>query len=189
VRRKFFEAAQAIKATGTQGPTGADHALALIKGLYTVEKDLREQVKEKQITLEDLLEKRRSRCTPILQSFHQWLQAQSVTVLPTSALGTAIKYALNQWPALINYLGHAELTPDNNAAERGIRPFVMGRKNWVMSGSPAGAKSSCALYSLIETAKANGLNPYKYLQTVFEKAPGLTATDDWGQLLPWNLAT
>jgi transposase len=188
VRRKFFEAAQAAKVAGAQEPSGADHALSLIKGLYSIEKDLREQVKEKQITLEVLLEERRTRCTPILQGFHQWLEIQSMIVLPSSALGTAITYALNQWPVLINYLCHEELTPDNNAAERGIRPFVMGRKNWVMSGSPAGAKSSCALYSLIETAKANGLNPYKYLQTIFEKAPSLTAADDWGQLLPWNLA-
>jgi hypothetical protein len=92
---KFFEDTQAAKTAGVQEPTGADHALACIKGLYTVEKDLREQVKEKKITLEVLLDKRRSRCTPILQSFHQWLEAQLVTVLPSSALGTAVKYALN----------------------------------------------------------------------------------------------
>jgi hypothetical protein len=86
-----------------------------------------------------------------------------------------------------------QLTPDNNACERGIRPFVMGRKNWVMSGSPAGASnrrfaSSCELYTLIETAKANNWNPFKYLTKIFQKAAAMKSTDDWGQLLPWNLA-
>jgi hypothetical protein len=64
----------------------------------------------------------------------------------------------------------------------------MGRKNWVMSGSPAGAQSSCELYTLIETAKANGWNPFKYLARIFRKAPSIKSTDEWGQLLPWNLA-
>jgi hypothetical protein len=86
-----------------------------------------------------------------------------------------------------------QLTPDNNACERGIRPFVMGRKNWVMSGSPAGASnrrfaSSCELYTLIETAKANKWNPFKYLTRIFEKASAMRPSDDWAQLLPWNLA-
>jgi hypothetical protein len=80
-----------------------------------------------------------------------------------------------------------QLTPDNNACERGIRPFVMGRKNWVMSGSPAGAKSSCELYTLIETAKANNWNPAKYLTRIFEKAAKMNTGDDWSRLLPWNL--
>jgi hypothetical protein len=70
-------------------------------------------------------------------------------------------------PSLLNYLEHEELTSDNNAAERGIRTFVMGRKKWILCGSPEGAESSCALYSLIETAKENGHNPYTYLNSVF----------------------
>jgi hypothetical protein len=80
------------------------------------------------------------------------------------------------------------LTPDNNACEQGIRPFVMGRKNWMMSGSPSGAKSSCELYTLIETAKANGWNPTKYLTQVFAQTATMRPSDDWGLLLPWNLA-
>jgi hypothetical protein len=72
-------------------------------------------------------------------------------------------------------------------AERAIKPFVMGRKNWMMSGSVDGAASSCQLYSLIETAKANGKNPYNYLKYIFEQAPLVKSEDDWLQLLPWNL--
>jgi hypothetical protein len=81
-----------------------------------------------------------------------------------------------------------QLTPDNNAGERGIRPFEMGRKNWVMSGSPAGDQSSCELYTLIETAKANNWNPAKYLTKIFQKAAAMKPSDDWSRLLPWNLA-
>jgi hypothetical protein len=95
---------------------------------------------------------------------------------------------LKEWRVLERYVDDWQLTPDNNACERGIRPFVMGRKNWVMSGSPAGAKSSCELYTLIETAKANNWNPGKYLTRVFEKAAVMRPSDDWGQMLPWNLA-
>ena len=108
-------------------------------------------------------------------------------VLDSSKLGEAIKYTLGQWPVLVHYLDHIELTPDNNAAERAIRTFVMGRKNWNISGSPGGAKSSCQLYSLIETAKANKLNPYQYLKTIFEHAAEMSPADDWSKLLPWNL--
>ncbi|GHV66181.1 transposase [Spirochaetia bacterium] len=186
-RRKFFEAMKAAEAAGAQKTCGAAEAVSYIKGLYTVEKDLREKVKAHVISQEEFLEERFLKCTPIIVSFHKWLETQSEEVLPSSALGAAIKYTLNQWPTLIKYLCHEELTPDNNAAERGIRPFVMGRKNWVMCGSPEGAKTACTLYSLIETAKANNLNPYRYLKTVFEKVPTLVPGDDWGQLLPWNI--
>jgi hypothetical protein len=80
-----------------------------------------------------------------------------------------------------------QLSPDNNACERGIRPFVMGRKNRVMSGSPSGAKSSCELYTLIETAKANNWNPLKYLTKAFQLAAEMDWEGDWSRLLPWNL--
>ena len=86
----------------------------------------------------------------------------------------------------MRYLDCAELTPDNNAAENAVRPFVLGRKNWLFSGSPSGAENSCAMYSLIETAKHNGLNPQEYLLKVFESAPLIRREEDWARLLPWN---
>jgi hypothetical protein len=86
---------------------------------------------------------------------HEWLK-ENWGILPSSSkLEEAINYALKEWPALERHVDDRQLTPDNNACKRGIRPFVMGRKNWVISGSPAGVKSSCKLYTLIETAKAN----------------------------------
>jgi transposase len=181
-RRYFFEAMKV-----SEKPGGAEAALAQIKGLYTVETDLREQLKQKKIGNDEFLKKRQNACTPILTAFHDWLEDQQTKVLGSSRLGEAINYTLGQWPKLIHYLDAIELTPDNNAAERSIRPFVMGRKNWNISGSPAGAQSSCQLFSLIETAKANQLNPYTYLKTVFEQAAEMESDDDWSRLLPWNL--
>jgi AraC-like DNA-binding protein len=169
-------------------PGLADAALSQIKGLYTVERDLRDKLNNHTIDTEQFTLQRRERCGPILRAFREWLETNRGIAPPSSKLGEAIAYALKEWHALERYLDDWQLTPDNNACERGIRPFVMGRKNWAMSGSPAGAKSSCELYTLIETAKANGWNPLKYLTKVFQKAAVMKPSDDWGQLLPWNLA-
>jgi len=79
------------------------------------------------------------------------------------------------------------LTPDNNACENAIRPFVIGRNNWLFSKSPDGAKSSCGMYTLIQTAKHNGLNPYLYLKSLFEKVPLAVSPKDWEKLLPWEI--
>jgi transposase len=181
-RRDFFDAMKA-----SQGGSRAEAAVSQIQGLYTVERKLRKELKSREIGVEDFQKKRREQCTPILSAFHDWLEKEQQAVLGSSKLGEAIAYTLRQWPKLIRYLDNAELTPDNNAAERSIRPFVMGRKNWVLSGSPEGAQSSCQLYTLIETAKANNRNPYEYLKTVFERVAEMKPGDDWAELLPWNL--
>jgi transposase len=181
-RRRFFEATKL-----SSGPGLADAALSQIKGLYTVERELREKLNNKTIDTGKFEWQRREKCEPLLRTLHEWLEKNQGTVPPSGKLGEAIQYALKEWHTLERYLDDWQLTPDNNACERGIRPFVMGRKNWVMSGSPAGAKSSCELYTLIETAKANNWNPTKYLTRVFEKAVAMKSADAWGQLLPWNL--
>jgi hypothetical protein len=182
-RRKFFESMKVAA-----GPSLAEAALSQIKGLYTVERDLRDKLSNKTIDTETFALERRERCGPILRAFREWLEENQGIAPPSSKLGEAINYALKEWHTLERYLDNWQLTPDNNACERGIRPFVMGRRNWVMSGSPAGAKSSCELYTLIETAKANGWNPTTYLTRIFEKAATMRPSDDWRQLLPWNLA-
>ena len=101
-------------------------------------------------------------------------------------MGKAISYSLGQWKKIENYLGCAELTPDNNAAERAVKPFVLGRKNWLFSGSPAGAHASALLFSLIETAKANDLNPYGYLKWIFEETPLIQSEQEFEKFLPRN---
>ena len=127
---------------------------------------------------------RRAQVQPVLDTFHRWLQDKRDQVLPGSALGKAVAFALGEWPKLIRYLEHPQLTPDNNACEQAIRPFVVGRKNWLFSGSPRGAAASAILYSLIETAKANRREPYWYLRELFEKLPHARTRADYLTLLP-----
>jgi len=100
-----------------------------------------------------------------------------------------LSYALTQWPRLIRYLENGHITPDNNAAENAIRPFVVGRKNWLFAGHPNGAHASATLYSLIETAKACGLDAYQYLRFLFEKLPYAQTGEDLKALLPQNLTS
>ena len=110
----------------------------------------------------------------------------SAKTAPKSALGKALHYLREQWPYLVRYLEDGRLELSNNRAERSIKPFVMGRKNWLFSNTPAGAQSSAVIYSLIETAKENGLDPYRYLLWVLQNAPQLSETDEtWAEkLLP-----
>ena len=111
-------------------------------------------------------------------------------VPPSLPLGKAITYAQNEYTRVIKYLKYPQVTPDNNIAENAIRPFVVGRKNWLFCNTPSGAYASAVMYSLTETAKANGLNPQKYLQQVFEALPliGEEDTESLKKLLPWNIA-
>lgn len=95
-------------------------------------------------------------------------------------------YLNNQWDRLTGYLDNGAYPIDNNPAERAIRPFTIGRKNWMFAKSQAGANASANLYSLIETAKANGVNPYEYLREVFTRLPIMTTKDDMDELMPWN---
>jgi len=177
-RRKFFEASKVSKKATT-----AEEGIKNIKALYRIETDLRAQ----NLTDSVFLEKRKELCVPVLEAFKKWLEEQNTLVLPSSLTGNAIAYTLKQWSRLIAYLETPFLTPDNNASENAIRPFVLGRKNWLFSGSPDGAKSSCFMYSLIETAKQNELNPLEYLTLLFEKVPQAQTTNDWKALLPWNV--
>ncbi len=101
-----------------------------------------------------------------------------------SSLIAYVQYTLNQWKRLSGYVEHAEATPDNNLAENAIRPFCVGRKNWLFSGTSEGAQASATIYSLIESAKANNLEPYKYLRFIFEKLPFAETIDDYKALLP-----
>jgi transposase len=102
-------------------------------------------------------------------------------------LGGAISYALGQWQYMIHYLDHALLTPDNNGLENAIRPFVVGRKNWLFSNTPSGAHASAGLYSLIQTAKATGHEPYKYLCYIFDLLPKVKTLEEKLALLPYRL--
>ncbi|MDA3957756.1 IS66 family transposase [Oceanispirochaeta sp.] len=153
-----------------------------IQRIYSTEKRLR----QKELTSEDFLIKREAEVKPLLDDLKNWLDKQSQKLRPSSNLGKAVSYALGQWHKIIRYLECPYLTPDNNAAERTVKPFVMGRKNFLFAGSTEGADAMCFYYSLIETSKLNGLNPYAYLKWVFEKAPCLSDPEYIEPLAPWN---
>jgi transposase len=176
-RREFFDATKASKKAGS-----SHIALKKIANIYHKEKELNNLELEK----DELLKRRRDEVKPLLDDFKKWLDDKTQKVRPGSDTGKAIRYTLGQWDKIIRYLECAELTPDNNAAERSIKPFVLGRKNWLFSGSPTGANSSALLFSLIETAKANNLNPYGYLKYIFEETPMIKSENEFKKFLPKN---
>ncbi len=180
-RRKFMDV---IKAQGKNRKSGSgDKALSYIKKLYKLEKEAR----TKEFSPAEIYRMRQDQAKPILDDFRKWLSAKSVQTPPKGLLGKAISYTLKQWNRLIGYIEDGHLTPDNNNAENAIRPFVIGRKNWLFSGTPAGAEASALLYSLIETAKANRLEPYAYLRYIFEQLPTASSLEEYEALLPWNV--
>jgi len=184
IRRKFHEAA---KITKSGGP--ANKPLKLIGKIYKVEKDLIALSKKEDISPNLYAHLRRKNSAPYWKALHKWLKEMRHQTPPKTALGKAVGYAWNEFPKVVRYLVHPEATPDNNIAERAIRPFVVGRKNWLFSDSPRGAHASAVMYSLIETAQANGLNPQEYLYRVFEELPTISEgdSDALERLLPWNI--
>ncbi len=120
----------------------------------------------------------------MLEGLRGWLDQHLPLVLPRSALGKAMHYAHTQWDTLTVYTQDGRLRIDNNLTENAIRPFVIGRKNWLFCDTPAGADASANLYSLIETAKANGIEPYAYLKRLFTELPKATSLADIEAMLP-----
>jgi len=178
-RRKFSEA---VKAQGRKKQNGKAHqGLALIQKLYRVEKQART------LNTEARYEHRQQHARPLMDTLRTWLDETLPQVPPTSATGKALNYLHNEWPKLIRYLDDGRLEIDNNLAENAIRPFVMGRKNWLFSDSVNGVKASANLYSVIETAKANGLEPYAYLRYLFTKLPKAETVDAIEALLPGTI--
>jgi transposase len=115
-----------------------------------------------------------------------WLDKSMVAVPPKSAIGKALGYLPREWPKRIRYLEDGRLPIDNNNTERAIRPFVIGRKGWLFADTPQGATPSANLYSLIETAKANNIEPYHYLRHLFIELPKAESLEAIESLLPMN---
>jgi transposase len=182
-RRKFMAVVKVRKKErGKKAATKglADEALEFIKELYRIEKYARQN----ELTIGQIRDLRQEKSKPILDLFKIWLDTYHSQVPPQSLLGQAIQYTLNQWDRLVVYIKAGFLKPDNNAAENAIRPFVLGRKNWLFAGGPNGAEASAVFFSLIETAKANGLEPYAYLRYLFENIPLAQNESDFLELLP-----
>jgi transposase len=176
IRRKFVDAKK-IQAKSRTGKV--DVALNLIGKLYGVE----QRIKEKSI--EAKFDIRQSHAKPIVKELHHWLIKHKDTILPKSKLGEAISYSLNQFDKFQRYLEDGRLSIDNNRAERAIKPFVIGRKAWLFSNTCNGAHASAVLYSLIETAKANGLVVHDYISTCLQHIA--EQPNNLERLLPWNI--
>lgn len=187
-RRKFKDVTKAASKIGSgkkkKKKSNADIALRYITELYTIEGKAREQ----DLSPEALLAVRQEKTAPLLDEFEKWLRDTADKTPPSGLLGKAISYTLKQWDRLVVFAGDGYVRPDNNLAENAIRPFVVGRKNWLFNATPKGAEASGIMYSLIETAKASRLDPYLYLRYLFENLPLASSTEDYKALLPRNLS-
>jgi len=178
VRRRFVEATR-VQPKGKRGR--ADEAVSLIGKLYGVERQYKDAAPEVRHLA------RQQSSVPVLAALHAWMLQHTPLVTPKSALGTALAYMGNLWAQLERYTERGDLPIDNNRCENAIRPFVIGRKAWLFSDTPAGAHASAVIYSLVQTAKANGQEPYTWLRQVLRDLPAAKTVEDVEALLPWNL--
>jgi transposase len=164
----------------SKSPGLAAEALKFYRKLYDIEKSARENNLDSKAR-EQL---RNEKAIPILASFKQWLDHYLTKTPEQGKIGQAIRYCLSNWTKLNSYLKDGRVEIDNNLIENAIRPFALGRKNWLFSGSPTGAKASAILYSLIETCKANNVEPYKYFCAILNRIRNCSSEEDYQKLLP-----
>ena len=181
-RRKFDEALKALPANKQTAPVAAKEGLEYCNHLFSIER------KFKDASPEERYSGRLAQSRPVLDDFSAWLEKQSAQVLPKSALGEAVAYCRNQWSKLAVFLEDGNLEIDNNRSERSIKPFVIGRKNFLFANTPSGATASAVTYSIVETAKENGLNPFRYVEYLFERLPNVDIenSEELRALLPWS---
>lgn len=184
VRRKFDEALKALPKESRKKPGKVQMGISMIAKLYAVESEI------KNLSVEQRYLIRQQKSKPLLDKFKAWCDKSVDQTTKGSLLGTAIRYVINQWKYLTRYLEDGALQIDNNTAEQRIKPFVIGRKNWMVNQTPRGADASALLYSLVQTAKANHLEPFSYLKYLLTELPKLGRhydTEELDQFLPWNL--
>lgn len=181
-RRYFSEAIKAMPKIEKDKPSTAEEGLEFCNKLFKIEKDLHDS------TTKERYDGRLERSKPVLDEFKEWLRKQSQRVVPKSALGKAIYYCRNQWDKLEGFMKDGRLELDNNRSERTIKSFIIGRKNFLFSNTPKGATASATIYSIVETAKENHLDPFEYLKFLLEQLPNIDLTDKaaMDNLLPWS---
>ena len=177
-RRKFIELTKSSK----HPPGVAVTIINLIKKLYEIEK----KCKEEELTPEQIYMRRQQDAKPILLRIKDYVDKHYPSAPPQSGLAKAMKYTLNQWDALMTYLTDGRLDIDNNASERGIKSFVIGRKNWLFYDQPTGATAGAVIYSLIQTCKLHSVEPYAYFKYVLATIPYATTEEELVALLPFN---
>lgn len=181
-RRPFVKAEEATPKAARSPDLLATRFIKLIGKLYRAESLARDWKPERRLRL-------RSRYSAaVVREIERLLLANLHSVTPSSLLGDALHYLHGQWPKLIRFLSNGAWPLDSNPIENAIRPFVVGRRSWLFADTVGGANASANLYSLIETAKANNIEPYRYLAALFKKLPLAQTADDYETLLPWNIA-
>jgi len=183
-RREYIDALKSLPKGADRSRTMCGEALIYIDKIFDYERDY----KEKGFTPEQRYAARQEDIKPILDKYHAWLTEKKKLSLPKGKLATAVNYSLKHWDKLQTFLENGEIECSNNDAENSIRPFAVGRGNWLFAKSQNGAKASAISYSIIETAKANSLSPYHYLKYLFEKIPNIDVFDETqiDALLPWS---
>ncbi|WP_027964296.1 IS66 family transposase [Halalkalibacillus halophilus] len=181
-RRKFDEATKAGSYGKTDTPTLSEQGLAYINQLYKLEQSYKEA------SPEEMLNHRQEHSVPVVDAFYAWAKSSVKTASPKSLLGKALRYAISQEEKLRRPFQDGRLDIDNNRAERSIKPFVIGRKNWLFSQTSKGARASAVIYSVMETAKENQLKPFDYLKYLFETLPNLheVTIESLEPHLPWS---
>jgi transposase len=182
-RRKFVEAVKAQHAVACGERGLAPQALLIVRKIYALEKLARDA----NMTADERHRLRNEKARPLWDELSAWLAGNRHATPPQSLTGKAISYLADEWPRLIRYLDDGRIEVSNVLCENAIRPFVIGRKAWMFSDTLAGAHASARLYSIVETAKACGLEPYRYLRRIFEKLPQAVTLADVEALLPWNV--
>ena len=186
-RRKFTDA---LKGQGKNRKKGAKRGvrqstaqagLRFIQKLYVIERSVKDASPEERLSV------RQQRSLALLGELRQWLDAALGSVIPQSLTGKALTYLDGQWPKLVRVFEYGEVPLDTNLVENAIRPFAVGRKNWLFADTVRGAEASANLYTLVETAKANGIEPWAYLERVFDRIPHAQTLEDLDALLPHRL--
>jgi transposase len=181
-RRRFFDALKALPNAQRNGTTAAHEGVRRIDALYLIERQIKDlgDPERTRIRTEEAL--------PQLSSLHEWANRMLRQTMPSGKLGEALSYLVTQWPKLVRYVEDPRLAIDTNLAENAIRPFALGRRNWLFADTVKGAKASAALYSIVSTARANGLEPYAYLRRLFADLPKANTVEDFEALLPFSTA-
>jgi len=183
-KREYTDALKALPKDADKSKTMCCEALIYIDKLFELERSY----KEKKLTPAQRFEARLEKTKPVLDAYYEWLAEKKRLSLPKGKLAGAVNYSFKHWGKLCTFLENGEIELSNNDCENGIRPFALGRNNWLFAKSQNGAKSSAICYSIIETAKANGLSPFHYLKYLFEMLPNINTSDISAvdALLPWS---